>query len=67
MGKLEGFYCADLRNFIVQKIETKTNKQTIKKNHRAMRTIAKQLGVTEFLFKINKIGTLKVYPKEKKQ
>jgi len=28
MGKLKGFYCADLRNFIVQKIETGTNKQT---------------------------------------
>jgi len=31
-----------------------------------MRTIAQQLGVTNFLFKINEIGTLKVYPKEKK-
>jgi len=31
-----------------------------------MRTIAQQLGVTDFLFKINEIGTLKVYPKDKK-
>ena len=30
------------------------------------KTIAEQLGVTGFLFKINEIGTLKVYPKEKK-
>ena len=31
-----------------------------------MKTIAQKLGVNDFLFKINEIGTLKVYPNEKK-